>query len=60
MRGIVEQPKKYLVVRPGRTPAEFDDSKQAIEHLVAHPGYAKVYAPDGSLLFTKGTPPPAS
>ena len=60
MREAVSQPKKYVVVVPGRNPCEFEDSKQAIEHLVSNPGYAKVYGPDGSLLFTKGTPPPAS
>ena len=50
------QPKhgKFTVVRPGKTVYEFDDSKSACQHLVDMPGYAKLYAPDGRLLMTKG------
>jgi hypothetical protein len=51
---------KFLVMQPGRAVHECNDSKEAIEQLVKATGYAKIYAPNGRLLFTKGTPPPVS
>lgn len=45
---------KFTVVRPGTSVHEFDDGKAAVEHLVEHKGHARLYAPDGSLLMTKG------
>lgn len=49
--------KKYLVVQDGKATREFDTGKDAVEHMVDNPGYAKLYSPDGNLLMTKGFPP---
>jgi hypothetical protein len=48
--------KKYVVRRLDRDDMEFDTSQQAVEYLVAHPGYANLFH-DGQLAMTKGTPP---
>ncbi len=49
--------KKYTVIQPGKTVREFEKGEDAVKHLVEHHGWAKLYAPDGNLLMTKGTPP---
>lgn len=49
--------KKYMVVQPGKAPREFDKGEDAIRHLVEHKGFAKLFAPDGNLIMTKGHPP---
>lgn len=51
---------KFIVMQPGRAAHECDNSKEAVEQLVKATGYAKVYAPNGRLLLTKGTPPPTN
>lgn len=49
--------QKYMVVQPGKGVREFDRAEDAVKHLVEHVGFAKLYAPDGNLIMTKGTPP---
>lgn len=51
---------KYIVMQPGMAVHECANSKEAVEQLVKATGYAKVYAPNGRLLLTKGSPTPAS
>ena len=55
----VSQPhvKKYMVMQPGKAMREFERSEEAVRHLIEHHGFAKLYAPDGNLLMTKGFPP---
>jgi hypothetical protein len=48
---------RYTVVQPGKAVRQFDTGEAAIKYLVDHPGHAKLYAPDGNLLMTKGMPP---
>ena len=47
----------YTVVYPGKAPREFAQGSDAIKYLTEHPGYAKLFGPDGSLLMTKGLLP---
>ncbi len=55
---IHEEPKKkYTVIQNGKAAREFETGKDAVEHMVENPGYAKLFAPDGNLLMTKGFPP---
>ncbi len=49
--------QKYMVVYPGQAIREFERGEDAVEYLRDHPGYAKLYAPNGYLLMTKGAPP---
>lgn len=53
-----EELKKYTVIQPGKAIREFEKGEDAVKHLVEHQGYARLYAPDGNLLMTKGIPPP--
>jgi hypothetical protein len=48
--------QKYTVIQPGKAAREFDKGEDAVKHLVEHPGYAQLFAPDGNLLMTKGDP----
>ena len=48
--------QRYTVVQPGKAVRQFDTGEAAIRWLVNHPGHAKLYAPDGNLLMTKGIP----
>ncbi len=49
--------EKYVVEQQGRALRKFHTGAEAIAYMVANAGYAKLYAPDGMLLMTKGTPP---
>ncbi len=50
--------KKFLVVQQDRATREFEKGQDAVKHLVEHPGHARLYAPDGNLIMTKGDHPP--
>lgn len=47
---------KYSVREPGKEERVFTTSRDAIEHLVSHPGYAQLYANE-ELVMTKGISP---
>lgn len=47
-------PKKYIVRQHGSEDREFESSQAAVEHLVANPGVAKLFAGE-ELIMTKGT-----
>jgi hypothetical protein len=47
---------KYIIRQAGRADREFDTSRDAVEHLVSHPGFAKLFC-DGELVMMKGIPP---
>lgn len=51
----MERPLKYIVRQPGKQDQEFASTRDAVEHLVNHPGYAKLFA-DNELVMVKGFP----
>jgi hypothetical protein len=49
--------QKYAVVHPGHGIREFETSEEAVKYLVSHPGYKRLYGPDGNLIMTIGKSP---
>jgi hypothetical protein len=47
---------KYIIRQNGKADREFEDSKDALRHLVTNPGHAKLFA-GNELVMTKGFPP---
>ncbi len=47
---------KYIIRQQDKADREFDTGQQAVEYLVANPGYAKLFCNE-VLIMTKGIPP---
>ena len=59
MGGWTEKPTgKYVLRRPGKDDVELEYN-EAIRAVIEHDGYVVLISPQGEVMLTKGTPPPA-
>jgi hypothetical protein len=48
----------YTIRQPGKADRTFSTSDEALQYLLGHPGFAKMFGKDGELMLTRGTPEP--